>query len=297
MFNIDLFAMKVPVFKTIAWVYLSFLLLACQNLHAQTPKTPERRKDVKSPADKTWNQATAGNQMFANSQLFNPAGKSLDLVKGTRIMNLELARQNKFLVSKSNLGLAVIKADSFSVVNRYDYEKGEAGSMYGLAVSSNDSTVYFTGSQRNLYIGEISKSGEFKLTQKIDLSSNKKTTTPLGIGLVDDHTAYVALAIPNQVAVISIDKGKVLTKIPVGVCPYAIVISKDKKYAFVSNFGGPNAKSGDKTEESAGTKVAVDDRSVALRGSVSVIDIQSKKVIHDIKTRIYPESMTLSPDG
>jgi len=297
MFTIKLFPMKVPRFKAIACVYLPFLLLTSQNLYAQAPKTPERRKDVKSPADTTWNQSTAGHQMFANSELFNPAGQMLDLAKGTRIMNVDLARQSKYLVSKSNRGLAVIKADSFKVVSQFDYEKGEMGSMYGLTVGSNDSTVYFTGAQRNLYIGNISKSGEFKLTQKIDLSIDKKTTTPLGIGVVDDHTALVALAIPNQVAVIAIDKGKVITKIPVGVCPYAIVISKDKRYAFVSNFGGPNAKTDDKTEESAGTKVAVDDRSIALRGSVTVIDISSRKVIHEISTRIYPESIALSPDG
>ena len=82
-----------------------------------------------------------------------------------------------------------------------------------------------------------------------------------------------------------------------GVCPYAIVISKDKRLAFVSNFGGPHPKKGDITEQSAGTDVAVDNRDVALRGSVTVIDIQSRKKIAEIATRIHPESMVLSPDG
>ncbi|MHB8206062.1 bifunctional YncE family protein/alkaline phosphatase family protein [Mucilaginibacter sp.] len=289
--------MKVPQSFLIKSLCLPFLLLVSQYLQAQAPETPERRKDVKAPADTSWNQLSVGDKMFVNSQIFNPAGQSLDLAKGTRILNLELAHQNKLLVSKSNKGLAVINADNFKVVNQFEYEKGESGSMYGLAVSNDDSTVYFTGAQRNLYIGNLSKSGAFKLTKKIDLSVDKKTTTPLGIGLVDDHIAFVALAIPNQVAVVAIDKGKVLSKIPVGVCPYAIVISNDKRYAFVSNFGGPNPKKGDRTEESDGTKVAVDDRSIALRGSVTVIDIQSRKVIHEISTRIYPESMVLSPDG
>lgn len=289
--------MKVPQSLLTRSLCLPFLLLFSQYLAAQAPATPERRKDVKAPADTSWNQLSAGDKMFVNSQIFNPAGLSLDLAKGTRVLNLELAHQNKLLISKSNKGLAVINTDNFKLINQFEYEKGESGSMYGLAVGSDDSTVYFTGAQRNLYIGNISGAGGFKLTKEIDLSVDKKTTTPLGIGLVEGHIAYVALAIPNQVAVVDIDKGKVLSKIPVGVCPYAIVISKDKRYAFVSNFGGPNAKKEDRTEESAGTKVAVDDRSVALRGSVTVIDIQSRKIIHEIKTRIYPESMVLSPDG
>ncbi|QEM08530.1 bifunctional YncE family protein/alkaline phosphatase family protein [Mucilaginibacter rubeus] len=277
--------------------FLTFSFFGIQNSLAQSAKTPQRRKDVKAPVDTSWNKLSAGDRMFVNSQLFNPAGQTLDLPKGTRVLNIELARKKKFLVSKSNKGLAVISADSFKVVNQFEYEKGESGSMYGLAIGGNDSTVYFTGAQRNLYIGKLNQSGVFKLSKEIDLSIDKKPTTPLGIGLVSNNVAYVALAIPNQVAVVDIDKGKVLNKIPVGVCPYAIAISKDKKLAFVSNFGGPNAKKGDRTEASAGTKVAVDDYSIALRGSVSVIDIQSRKVIHEITTRIHPESMVLSPDG
>src|SRR5262249_26272453 len=53
----------------------------------------------------------------------------------------------------------------------------------------------------------------------------------------------------------------------------------------------------DRTEISAGTEVAVAENSVALRGSVSVIDVRSRKVIAEIATRIHPESMILSPDG
>ena len=266
-------------------------------MQAQTLKTPERRKDVKAPVDTSWNQLSAGDRMFVNSQFFNPAGQSLDLAKGTRVLNLALVRQENFLVSKNNGGVAIVNADSFTKVGQFEYEKDEAGSMYGLTVDGNDSTIYFTGAQKNLYIGNINKSGEFKLTKKIDLSVNKQTATPLGIGLVDKRIAYVALAIPNQVAVVDVVEGKVLRKIQVGVCPYAIIISKDKRFAFVSNFGGPMAHKGDRTEVSSGTNVAVDDRSIALRGSVSLIDIKSGRVVKDIPTRIYPESMALSPDG
>lgn len=289
--------MKVPQSIFITSVFLLFLLFGSQKIRAQAPKRPEPRKDVKAPVDTSWNQLSAGDKMFVNSQIFNPAGESLDLAKGTRVLSLELAQKNKFLVSKSNKGLTVVNADNFKVVNQFDFEKDESGSMYGLTVSRNDSTVYFTAAKRNLYIGTIGKSGGFKLVKKIDLSVDKKTIAPLGIGLVDNNIAYVALAIPNEVAIVNVAQGKILKRIPVGVCPYAVIISKDKRFAFVSNFGGPRAKKGDRTEVSAGTEVAVDDYSIALRGSVAVIDIQSRKVIHEIATRIHPESMVLAPDG
>lgn len=65
----------------------------------------------------------------------------------------------------------------------------------------------------------------------------------------------------------------------------------------MSNFGGPHPKEGDKTEKSVGTAVAVDERSVSVRGAATVIDVQLKKKIAEVATRIQPESMVLSPDG
>ncbi|OQP54285.1 hypothetical protein A4H97_22635 [Niastella yeongjuensis] len=275
--------------KNIPFLFVCLLLAsAVQNLQAQ---------EVSPSVDTvSWNKLLAGDKLLVNSQLFNPAGQSLNLTKGTRVMNLDLAQQRNFLIAKNNKDLSIIDANGFKVISRFEYEKKEAGSMNGLAVDANDSTIYFTGAQKNLYVGNVSKSGQFTLTKKIDLSVGAKNTTPLGIGLYN-NTAFVALAVTNELGVVDIANGKLVSRIPVGVCPYAVVISKDKKLAFVSNFGGPHAQKGDRTEKSAGTEVAVDDRSVALRGSVSVIDINTKKPVAEIKTRIHPESMVLSPDG
>ena len=167
------------------------LLLICCGFRVNTnaqkiSNTPERRKDIRKPADTSWNQLSAGDKMFANSQLFNPAGQSLNLAEGTRVLNLDLARQKKFLIAKNNNDLCIIDANDFKVIDHFNYEKEEAGSMYGLAVDSNDSTIYFTGAQKNLYVGNIGKSGTFTLTKKIDLSVEHKATTPLGIGLCDN---------------------------------------------------------------------------------------------------------------
>ncbi|MBC7777042.1 MAG: beta-propeller fold lactonase family protein, partial [Phycisphaerae bacterium] len=272
---------------------LGCLLIALQTLHAQG--ISDKRAPVESGAA-SWNKSLAGDKLLVNSQILNPAGQSLDLGKGIRVLNLEFTHQKKWLIAKTNRNLSIIDAKDFKVMTHFDYQDKESGSMNGLAVDSNDSTIYFTGLQKNLYVGNISKSGQFTLAKKIDLSVDNKKSNPLGIA-VQNNIAFVALAITNEIAVVDISKGKLLSKIPVGVCPYAITLSKDKKLAFVTNFGGPHPKKGDRTEKSAGTDVAVDERSVALRGSVTVIDVVSRKKIGEIATRIHPESMTLSPDG
>jgi len=273
---------------------LSCLLLAAQCVYAQEAIS---KLDSGISGFSSWDRLPVGGKLLANGQLLNPAGQSMDLLKGARVLNLAIARQKDLLVAKTDRRLSIIDAQDLKEINHFEYpDKKETGSMNGLAVDSNDSTVYFTGLEKILYIGNISKSGAFTLTKKVDLSIDHKKTNPLGIG-ISNHIALVALAVANQVAVVDLLQGKMLTTIPVGVCPYAVIISKDKKLAFVSNFGGPHAGKADRTEKSAGTDVAVDEQSVALRGSVTVIDIQSRKKIAEIATRIYPESMTLSPDG
>jgi len=283
--------------KTAQNFLLGFLLLAADIANGQgVPGIPEPRKDVRKPVDSSWNHYLAGDKLLSNGQLLNPAGQSLNLKEGTRVLNLALAYRNNLIVAKTNRALCFIDAKDFKALGSFNYPDKDEGSMYGLAVDKNDSTIYFTGLQKNLYAGYINRSGTFTLTRKIDLSANKKKTNPLGIGLCD-NIALVALAITNNIAFVDLSKGKLLTTIPVGVCPYAVVISKDKRLAFVSNFGGPHPEKGDITESSAGSAVAVDDRSVALRGSVTVIDIKSRKKIAEIATRIQPESMVLSPDS
>jgi YVTN family beta-propeller protein len=277
---------------------LGCLLLVAQSMQAQViSNSPEPRKDVRKPVDTTWKQLLAGDKLLPNGQLLNPAGQSLNLTKGARVLNLEFAHQQHLLIAKTNRRLSFINAKDFQSLGDFDYLDKESGSMNGLAVDDNVSTIYFTGLQKNLYVGNVSSSGTFTLTKKINLSANNKNTNPLGIGLCQNNIAFVALAITNEIAVVDLSKGKVLSTIPVGVCPYAVAISKDKKLAFVSNFGGPHAQKGDRTEKSAGTEVAVDERSVALRGSVTVIDVMSRKKIAEVATRIHPESMVLSPDG
>ena len=76
-----------------------------------------------------------------------------------------------------------------------------------------------------------------------------------------------------------------------------MVFAHDGSTALVSNYGGSRPTKDDKTEDSAGSAVAVDDRGIALRGTVSVIDLKAMKTVGEIATRIHPEAMALSPDG
>jgi len=300
---------------------LTFLLIglvapAQEEQNTQWFNADKRHKDNKAPVkdairqkaithqDSTtlipsWTQLMVGDKLSSFGQVVNPAGTTLALKGNGRVMNIALVQNKKFLIVKTDARVSVVDASDFKEINNFGFpDKKDGGSMHGLAIANDDSTVYITGRQKNLYVGKVSKNGTFTLSQTIDLAIDEKYTNPLGIGLANrSRLAFVALAVANQVAAVDLVNGKVIENIPVGVCPYAVVISHDESTAFVSNFGGPVPVKGDKTEKSAGSDVAVDQRSVALRGSVSVINVRSKKVVAEIATRIHAESMVLSPDG
>lgn len=310
---------SINVFSIFAILFLSFgfttEVFSQEDKNDQWFNSANRHKDNKAPVkgdslekesalepteiDSAWRKMEVGKRLSSSGHLIKPEGVSIKLGENERILNLVLAQSKKFLVVKSDTHLSIVDAEDFKVISQNSFpEKNDGGSMYGLAVGKDDTTIYYTAQQKNLYIGTVLENGTFKITKTIDLSIDKKFTNPLGIGLCNkSNLAFVALAIANQVAVVDLKTDKVVRNIPVGVCPYAVVISNDESIAFVSNFGGPIPGKKDKTEKSAGSDVAVDENSIALRGSVSVIDIKTKKVIAEINTRIHPESMVLSPNG
>ncbi len=264
-------------------------------------KNVHPRDNPREPAAADWTLRQAWNHesnLAQTGHLLNPAGVSLR-IKG-RVMSVALARGGKFLVAKTSSTLAIVDTDAFRVIKEYPFpEEAEGGSMHGLAISPDGATIYFTGKNKHLYSGSLDATGTLKFGPSVDLTVDKQgDPNPLGIALTPDAKyAVVALALANQVAVVDLAASEVIANIPVGVCPYGIVISSDGRTVFVSNFGGRRVRKGDRTEISAGTPVAVDARSVALRGTVSVIDLPRKKVVAEIITGIHPEGLALAPDG
>ena len=68
----------------------------------------------------------------------------------------------------------------------------------------------------------------------------------------DGKTLYVTSRWAKKLSVIDLDSREVVRQINVGVAPMAVVLSRDGKSAFVSNWGGRRPKPKDRTAPSSG---------------------------------------------
>jgi DNA-binding beta-propeller fold protein YncE len=109
------------------------------------------------------------------------------------------------------------------------------------------------------------------------------------------HIAVVALTPKNQIAVIDSQSAKLIGMAKTGIAPFGVVISKDAKVAYVSNWGGRVPVSGDKTAPAGraadADQVVIDDRGVASTGTISRVDLQTLQVTNTIPVREHPTGM------
>jgi YVTN family beta-propeller protein len=285
--------------KTYALLMATILAgAACAN-RAQG-QTPDKPIDHKAPVrDAEWmdKRMGQGSGMLYSSQELKPEGQLIDF--GGRFCSIALARSNRYVLIKTSSQLVSVDADAFKGVQNTAFPADNGGSMHGLAVAPDGATAYVTGGKDRLFIVDVADQGTFTFRRDINLADGGKPVNPLGVALLPDgKRALVARSIANDVVLVDLEAGKIEARIPVGTCPYSVAVTKDGKTAFVSNYGGGRPGQGQKTEKSAGSAVAVDARSIAAAGTVSVIDLEGKpREVTQLRVGLHPSEVLLSPDG
>ena len=99
------------------------------------------------------------------------------------------------------------------------------------------------------------------------------------------HVAAIPLTHDNALALVDLHGKKLLGRIATGAAPFAAVIDHAGRVAWVSNWGGPTAKTG-------GVKgVVIDARGIAASGTVSRIDIKKQRVTGEIPVGLHPTAL------
>ncbi|HYR44281.1 MAG TPA: bifunctional YncE family protein/alkaline phosphatase family protein [Terriglobia bacterium] len=190
------------------------------------------------------------------------------LAEGIQILSVDGAEMGRIPLHKTSFGGIVFTPDGQSVV------AGELG--------KTDSVI-----AANTATGEV-----------VTLASFPGGSVPAGVAASrTGDRIYVALNGHDSVAVIDVATKTILQTADTGVAPFGVALSADGTRLFVSNWGGRHPIATDRTANSAGDPVAVDERGIASSGTVSVFDANSLSFLKEIPVGLHPGSLQAGPDG
>ena len=254
-----------------------------------------------------------------NQTLF-PAGRQVDL-PDMRPQVIALSPDGSVLVTSGKThDLVLISPSTGKVAQRVplpseqDREEDETvstrilkpdhegqASYTGLIFSRDGKRIFLSNVNGSVKVFGLGKNNRVEglLTLALPQSglAQRHAEIPAGLALSqDERKLYVVANLSNRLLELDSKTGALLRAFDVGVAPYEVVIFKNK--AYVSNWGG-RRPDGQSTVGPAGrgTKVRVDPvRFIASEGSVSVVDLDSGKLIKEIVVGLHSTALCLSPD-
>lgn len=148
----------------------------------------------------------------------------------------------------------------------------------GIAITSNGKFAYVANNNNYGIPGQDS-------VTVIDLQKNQAVTTifdssfnqPYAI-TINENKAYVMNSNASTISIINTDTNKVIGIINGLDGPSGMVITLDKKFGFVNNYGGPSGKGSGNAN------------------TVSVVDLSINNVIQEITVGLAPADLAISPD-
>jgi len=174
-------------------------------------------------------------------------------------------------------------------------------SFTGLVFSPDGRRIYLSNVHGSIKVFAVDAAGGVKPLRSIGLpragAPRRAEEIPAGLALgPGGRRLYVCGNLSNRLLELDAETGEVLRQFDVGVAPYDVVQAGSK--AYVSNWGGRRPGPGDLTGPAGrGTTVRVDPvRHIACEGSVSVIDLESGRVVKEIQVQLHSSALAVSPD-
>ncbi|MFY4774096.1 bifunctional YncE family protein/alkaline phosphatase family protein [Metabacillus sp. RGM 3146] len=236
------------------------------------------------------------------NQLVTPAGKQLEF--GGNPISAAIRPDGKTAVVLNGRtdyggnGLNIINLKTGKLIGT-DFAL-KLSHMWGLVYSKDGSKLYATGSEGTegkLVVMSVGEDGIPKIQNTFSLpkaaAGDNANINPLDLAVGPEGKLLIALNRDNSLGVVDPDTGKLTAKVSVGNAPSSVLVNGHT--AYVTNQGGRAAKPGDTTVDSSGTPVVVNPKTGATStGTVSVVDLNTNKVIKTIKVGVQPERMTQS---
>jgi YVTN family beta-propeller protein len=254
------------------------------------------------------------------NQVITPAGTQIELPR-LRPQVLALSPDGKILVTSGKTrDLVVVDPDSGKIIQTVKLpddallpqsdpvsshilkpDKDEQVSYTGLIFSPDGSHLYVSNVKGSVKVFDVGSDHHLTGVGSISLPDanvpRRKEEIPSGLAVSSDgKRLYVVGSLSNHLLEYELPSGKLLRTFDVGAVPYTVVLIGRK--AYVSDWAGRRPDANSLTGAAGrGTVVRVDDRGVANEGSVSVIDLDSGKVLTEIMAGLHASALCMSPDS
>ncbi|MBI5092450.1 MAG: bifunctional YncE family protein/alkaline phosphatase family protein [Candidatus Hydrogenedentes bacterium] len=245
-----------------------------------------------------------GTYTAATQQTIDSAGEMAQFPG--RPTDLALSPDGAVLAVKNFKDIVFMNAATHAVIQTLALPDKRGNSPFGIAWKQDGKGLWTSEAQATLLYAERGPDGSFAWGKdsavalpgpKPKEGTSRGGSAPGGF-FVDEAAglAYVALSRNNAVGVVNLTAKKIDEEIPVGIAPYTVLRHGAK--AYVTNWGGRRPKEGDLTGPTSGSQAVVNPKTgIASTGSVSVIELASKRVVKEIVVDLHPSGMALAPDG
>lgn len=275
--------------KTKLFIFCAVLFAA--QTFAQTPTDNPKAKQVLLP----------------NGWSLSPAGRSLPL--GDLPLNIQISPNHQYLAvtnnGQSTQSIQLIDPKAEKILD----EKPIGASWYGLTFSANSKKLYVSGGNDNIIL--VYPIVKNKLLNADTLSLGKKwpnKISPTGIA-VDDQSQllYTVTKENNSLYIVNLKNKSILKQIDLGAEAYDCLLSPDEKTLYISLWGADEVAVFDIQKGIITSKIKTESHPNELclnkkgnilfvananDNSVSVINTQSKKVLENIATSLFPNHLT-----
>lgn len=226
---------------------------------------------------------------IATGQALSAEGEQI--LSRSHPLDLALSQDKRNMFVKTDLGLLVVDTERRVLMQQLDVTDG--GSLKGIGVVGD--AVWISGAR-----GKMSRArrvgGEFQWDHAFDLPPAWMGGTPYPCGFsIHENWMIVAASRDNSLMIHDLETGKQLARIFVDIAPYDVVLSQDGKTAYASCWSR-HPPSGVFVARTSGSWVEVDERTVAVGGSVLAVDLEKKLIVGRVSVDLQPMQLVLLPD-
>ncbi len=243
--------------------------------------------------------------MLPNGWSLTPVGKSLPL--GDLPLNIAVSKTGRYMAVTNN-GQSTQNIQLFDAKKEIELDNVKiAKSWYGLKFSADEKRLYASGGNDNLILQYNIVNNKLVITDTFKISTGKKELlSPTGIEVDDaQELLYVVTKENNTLYVLSLLTKEIISQTKLVGEAYTCLLSPDKNTLYISCWGCDKIILFDTKLKAISNTIAVGDNpneiilnkngtylfvANANDNSVSIIDLNTQKLIETLNAALYPNA-------